>query len=263
MIGALRRPGVRLAALGAGAYLVFLLANLPAAWLGFALERSSGGALALADPRGTAWSGSGVLALRSGGAYRAIVDLEWRCNPLSLLTGRLNIALSGAGRETRLRARVDLGAGRATLNDVEANVPAAMVESALPVAAFAKPEGQLRVKADSVEWGEGSIRGAASVEWIDAGLSGLQAPRLGDYRLQITASGERAELRLATLRGDLRLAAGGEWRAAQPRMLQLRGTAEASVERKDLEPFLRAIGVGGVGTSQPFVWTVPIERLAG
>jgi len=263
MIGALRRPGVRLALLGAGAYLVFLLANLPAAWLGFALERSSGGALALGEPRGTVWKGSGVLALRSGGAYRGLVDIEWRCNPLWVLAGRLNVALSGAWRETRLRARVNLGAGKAALNDLEANLPAAIAESALPAAAFAKPEGQLRVKADSVEWGAASVRGAATVEWLDAGLGGLQAPRLGDYRLQIAASGDRADLRLTTLRGDLRLTAGGEWRAAQPRMIQLRGTAQASAERGDLEPFLRAIGVRSIGTPQPFVWTVPIERVPG
>jgi hypothetical protein len=263
MIGALRRPGVRLALLGAGAYLVFLLANIPAAWIGFALERSSGGALALGDPRGTVWSGGGVLASRSGGAYRGIVDMEWRCNPLWVFAGRLKIALSGAGREARLRASVNLAAGKATLSDVEANVPAAIVEFAFPVAAFAKPEGQLRVKADSVEWGEASVRGAATVEWIDAGLAGLQAPRLGDYRLQITASGDRADLRLSTLRGDLRLSGGGEWRAAQPRTIQFRGTAEASAERRDLEPFLRVIGVRGVGTSQPFVWTVPMGRAAG
>ncbi len=263
MIGALRRPGVRLALLGAGAYLVFLVANLPAAWLGSALERSSGGALALGEPRGTVWKGSGVLALRSGGAYRGLADIEWRCNPLSVFAGRLNIALSGAGRETRMRASVNLGAGKATLSDLEANVPAAVAESALPAAAFAKPDGQLRVKADSVEWGAASVRGAATVEWFDAGLSGLQAPRLGDYRLHIAASGDRAELRLSTLRGDLRLTAGGEWRPAQPRMVQLRGTAQASAERGDLEPFLRAIGVMSVGTSQPFVWTVPIDGVAG
>ncbi len=258
MIGALRRPGVRLALLGAGAYLVFLVANLPAAWLGFALERSSGGALALGDPRGTVWSGAGVLGLRSGGAYRGIADLEWRCNPLWVFAGRLKVALSGAGRETRLRATLGLGAGKATLNDVEANFPAAIVESALAAAAFAKPEGQLRVKADSIEWGAASVRGAATVEWIDAGLGGLQAPRLGDYQLQIAASGDRAELRLATLRGDLRLTGQGEWRAAQPRMVQLRGTAQASAERKDLESLLQALGIRGSGIPQPFAWTVPI-----
>ena len=123
MIGALRRPGVRLALLGAGAYLVFLVANLPAAWLGSALERSSGGALALGEPRGTVWKGSGVLALRSGGAYRGLADIEWRCNPLSVFVGRLSIALSGAGSETRVRAGVNLGAGKGILTDVEVNVP--------------------------------------------------------------------------------------------------------------------------------------------
>ena len=46
-------------------------------------------------------------------------------------------------------------------------------------------------------------------------------------------------------------------------MVQLRGTAQASAERKDLEPFLRAIGVTSVGVSQPFAWTVPIGGIAG
>ena len=87
-------------------------------------------------------------------------------------------------------------------------------------------------------------------------MTGLQ--RLGDYRLQITGNGERAEMKLATLRGDLRLTGTGEWRAAQPRIVQLRGTAEASAERKDLEPLLQMLGVRGSGIAQPFTWTVPI-----
>ena len=87
-------------------------------------------------------------------------------------------------------------------------------------------------------------------------MTGLQ--RLGDYRLQITGNGERAEMKLATLRGDLRLTGTGEWRAAQPRVVQLRGTAEASAERKDLEPLLQMLGIRGSGIPQPFAWTVPI-----
>ena len=258
MIGALRRPGVGLALLGVGTYLVFLAANLPAAWAGFALERSSRGALALGDTGGTVWNGRGLLALRSGGSYRGVVDLEWHCNPLSVFSGRLNLALSGVARETQLRAILSLGAGSVRFQNVEANAPAALFEPAIPAAAFAKPDGRLRVLADSIEiWGAG-IRGAATVDWVDAGVGGLQALRLGDYRLQITGSGERAELKLATLRGDLRLTAGGEWRAAQPRIVQLRGTVEAAAERKDLEPLLQALGIRGSGIPQPFAWTVPI-----
>jgi general secretion pathway protein N len=254
--GAFRRPGVRLAVLGIVAYLVFLVANVPAAWLGFALERSSRGALALGDPAGTLWKGSGLLALRSGGAFRGIADLEWSCNPLSVLTGRLSVALSGAAPETRLRASVSVGAGSVRFQNVEANAPAAVLEPALPAAAFAKPDGRLRVLADSVEIGGAGVAGAATVEWLEAGMSGLQ--RLGDYRLQITGKGERAELKLATLRGDLRLTGAGEWRAAQPRIVQLRGTVEAAAERKDLEPLLLLMGIRGSGIPQPFAWTVPI-----
>ena len=256
MTGALRRPGVRLAVLGIAAYLVFLLANAPAAWLGFALERSSRGALALGDPAGTLWKGSGVLALRSGGAFRGVADLQWSCNPLSVLTGRLGVALSGVAPETQLRASVSLGAGSVRLQNVEVNAPASLVEPAIPAAAFAKPDGRLRVLADSLEIGRAGISGAATVEWLEAGMTGLQ--RLGDYRLQITGNGERAEMKLATLRGDLRLTGTGEWRAAQPRVVQLRGTAEASAERKDLEPLLQMLGIRGSGIPQPFAWTVPI-----
>jgi hypothetical protein len=256
VIGALRRPGVRLAVLGVAAYLVFLLVNVPAAWLGFALERASRGALALGDPAGTLWKGRGLLALRSGGAFRGIADLEWSCNPLSLLTGRLGVALSGAAPETRLRASVSLGARSVRLQNVEASAPAALLEPALPAAAFAKPDGRLRVLADSVEMGGAGVAGAATVEWLEAGM--LQVQRLGDYRLQITGSGARAELKLATLRGDLRFTGAGEWRAAQPRIVQLRGTVEASAERKDLEPLLQVLGIRGSGIPQPFAWTVPI-----
>jgi len=254
--GALRRPGVRLAVLGAAAYLVFLLVNVPAAWLGFALERSSRGALALGDPSGTLWKGSGLLGLRSGGAFRGVADLKWSVNPLSVLTGRLGVALSGVAPETRLRASVSVGAGSVRFQNVEASAPAAMLEAALPAAAFAKPDGSVRVLADSVEIGGAGVSGAATVEWLEAGMSGLS--RLGDYRLQITGTGERAELKLATLRGDLRLTGAGEWRAAQPRLVQLRGTVQAAAERKDLEPLLLMMGIRGSGIPQPFTWTVPI-----
>jgi hypothetical protein len=256
MIGAPRRPAVKLAFLGVGAYLVFLLVNLPASWLGFALDRSSRGALALGEPAGTVWKGSGLLALRSGGAFRGIADIEWRCNPLSVLTGRLSVALSGVAPDTRLRASVSVGAGSVRFQNVEADAPAALLEPAVPAAAFAKPDGRLRVLADSVEIGGAGVIGAATVEWLEAGLSGLQ--RLGDYRLQITGSGERATVKLATLRGDLRLSGEGEWRAARPRIVQLRGIAEAAADRKDLEPLLQMLGIAGPGPSLPFAWTVPI-----
>lgn len=258
MRGFLRRPGVRFGILGAGAYLIFLVANLPASWAGVVLERASGGALVLGDAQGTAWKGRGALGLRSAGAYRRLADLQWRCNPLGALGGRLTVVLSGSGRDAQLRAGISLGRAGASFQNVDATAPATIVEQIFPAAAFAKPEGRLRVQSDSLEIGDGRARGAATIEWLDAGLGGFQVTRLGDYRLQLTASGERADLRLATPRGDLRLNGQGEWRAAQPRLLQLRGTAEAAAGRKDLEPLMRALGLGSAGIPQPFAWSVPL-----
>lgn len=256
MIEALRRTGVRFAVLGVAAYLVFLVANLPAAWFGYALERASGGALALGDARGTVWKGRGALAVRSGAAFRGIADIEWRCNPLSILAGRLSVALSGSAPGASLRANVSLGFGSVRLQNVEASAPVALLEPAIPIAAIAKPEGRLRIAADSLEVGIGSVRGAATVEWADAGLSGVR--RVGDYRLQITGSGDRAAIRLATLRGELRVSADGEWRASQPRVVQMRGMAEASPARKDLEPLLQLLAGDGSGPSRQFGWTLTI-----
>src|SRR4029077_1600750 len=120
-----------------------------------------------------------------------------------------------------------------------ASVPVAALEPAVPVAALVKPEGRVRILAESLEIGPASVRGAASVEWSDAGMSGIA--RIGDYRVQITGNGDSATVRLSTLRGDLRMNGSGEWRAPQPRVVQMRGVAEASPERKDLEPLLQLI----------------------
>ncbi|MGB5081383.1 MAG: type II secretion system protein N [Burkholderiales bacterium] len=258
MIGFLRRPGAGMLLLGIAAYVAFLVVNLPAAWVGVALERSSGGKLALGDPGGTAWSGHGALALFSSGGYRRLVDLEWRMSPLALLAGRLSFALSGSAPDALVRGNVSFGLRGLALRDVDASAPAATFEHAIPALVLAKPDGRVRVQAIHLEAGRNSLRGVATLEWTGGGLPGLHTPRLGDYRLQITGNGDRADLRLATLRGDLRLTAQGEWRASQPNTLQMRGVAQFPPERKDLEALLPLLGIRGAGSSRPFLWTVPI-----
>jgi len=258
MIGFLRRPAAKLVLLGVAAYLAFLVVNLPAAWVGFALEHFSGGKLALGEPSGTAWSGQGALALPSSGSYRRLVELRWRLRPLELFRGRVSYAVSGSAPAALIRANLSFGMRDVTLNEVDASAPAGAFEQAIPALVLAKPGGWVRVRADHLEVGSGALRGAATLEWTEGGLPGLHTPRLGDYRLQVTGNGDRVDLRLATLRGDLRLNAQGEWRAAQPRTVQLRGVAQFPPDRKDLEALMPLLGIRGSGTSRPFLWTVPL-----
>lgn len=255
MIEALRRGSVRLAIVGAAAYLVFLVATLPAAWLGYALERASGGAIALGDAAGTVWKGRGTLALRSREGFRGLADIEWRCNPLSLFSGRLSVSVSGTGSGADLRANVALGFRSVRLQNVQANAQVALLEQAVPILAIWKPQGRVRFSADSLEVGPANVRGAATADWSDAGLSGIA--RVGEYRLQIAGNGDNATIRLATLRGDLRINGNGEWRAGQ-KEIQMRGAAEISPERKDLEPLLTMIAGGGSGPSRQFGWAIAL-----
>jgi general secretion pathway protein N len=251
----LRRTIVRFAVLGVAAYLVFLVATFPAAWFGYALERSSGGAVVLGDSRGTVWKGRSVLAVRSGDGYRGVADIEWRCNPLSIFSGRLAVTLSGDASSGSLKGNLSLGLRSVRLEKVEASLPAASFDP-VPGIAFVKPEGRLRVVADSLEIGPASVRGAATLEWTEAGMGGIA--RVGDYRLQINGSGETASLRLQTLRGDLKLNGDGQWSAAQPRQVQMRGEAQIAPGRKDLEPLLLIVAGPGTGTSRQFGWLMTI-----
>ena len=256
MIGALRRTGVRFALLGAAAYVVFLAATLPASWVNFALERASGGALALGESRGTIWNGKGTLAARSGDGFRAIGDIQWRSNPLSIFSGRLGIALTGTAPGADLKANVGVGLRSLRVQNLDASIPVSMLEPAIPGAALAKPQGRVRVTAESLEIGRGSVRGAATAEWSEAGMSGIA--RIGDYRLQITGNGDSAAIKLGTLRGDLRVRGDGQWKAEEPRVVRLRGVAETSPGRKDLEPLLALVAGGGSGNMRQFGWAVDI-----
>src|SRR5262249_50046877 len=155
----------------------------------------------------------------SGSGYQRIADIEWRCNPLSIFTDRLGINFTGSAPGATLRANVGLGPRSVKLQNLEVSGPVSVIEPAIPVAAFAKPEGRVRLTADSLEVGPKSVLGAATAEWSEAGMSGVT--RIGDYRLQVTGNGDRAAIRLSTARGDLRLNGNGEWSAAKPHEVQI------------------------------------------
>jgi len=256
MIGALRRTGVRLALLGVAAYLVFLAATLPASWIHYALERASGGALALGETRGTIWNGRGALAARSGDGFRAIGDIQWRSNPLSIFTGKLNIAVTGSAPGADLKVNVGVGLRSLRVQNLDASIPVSMLEPAIPGAALVKPQGRVRVTADSLEIGPASVRGAATADWSEAGMSGIA--RVGDYRLQVTGNGDSAAIKLATLRGDLRVRGDGQWTAKEPGVVRMRGVAETSPGRKELEPLLTLVAGGGSGNMRQFGWVLDI-----
>ena len=188
------RVRIGLVALGLAAYVFSLVAFAPAGLLAPLLERASGGEATLGEARGTLWSGDATFAIRRGGIYRSVAQLEWRCNPLWVVAGRLRAAIALRAPDTELHATLQLRPGGLRIEDLQASAPAAFIESVLPIAGIAGPEGRLRLHADAIDLTRMSIAGTATLDWENAGLRQWQWSQLGDYRLEATGQGARAAI---------------------------------------------------------------------
>src|SRR5690606_26983266 len=121
-------PGTRSwIALGAGAYLAFVLATFPA---GVAYRWFAPPELALIGIDGTVWSGRAALGSVAGLALR---DVGWRLAPWRLL-----LASAGGQAEARLAdgfvaTEFSAGLRRVTLTDLRASTSLPVLQALLPV----------------------------------------------------------------------------------------------------------------------------------
>lgn len=229
--------GVAIALAGSLLYAVFLLATLPAAWLGDWLARQSRGQLVLQAAQGSVWDGAGQLRIAGAGGEPLVVRLRWRVQPLWLVTGRLRAQLQ-AEDGLNLRTGLDLGWRRLQLGNLEAELPAAAIPALFAPAALLAPSGRLRLTSDEFEWQAGSLHGELRIAWTGAGTSLGGAGELGDYLLVINGQGSTAALRLDTLRGEVRLAGQGSWQPGDGR-LQLDASLRPGTREAQLAPLLQ------------------------
>ncbi|HUN25356.1 MAG TPA: type II secretion system protein N [Steroidobacteraceae bacterium] len=186
--------GATITAAAAAAFLVVLVAQLPARWAAHALPRR----IACSDLEGTVWNG-GCAGLSVSGM--PLGDLAWRVHPLRLLLLHLSAAIDLDGPDTRLSATVDLapmGAGSAA--DVHATLPLDhRLLAQLPLSEHASLQANLT----RLAWrGRRVTRLSGQVE-----LRGLTFPSgepLGDYQLSFPpATGGEPVGRIADLGGPL------------------------------------------------------------
>lgn len=115
-------------ALGAGAYLAFTLATLPAAtayhWL-------APGPLRLSGLSGTAWSGGAALGSVPGLAFR---EARWSLEPAALLLGRLEADFEAQLADGFVSTRAIARPGRVVLEDVQASTNISTLRGLLPFA---------------------------------------------------------------------------------------------------------------------------------
>lgn len=235
--------GRRLVIAGALLYIAFLIATTPASVAGWLAPRLTGNLIQLEAPRGTLWRGSASalrIASQPSGGLR-FADVVWDTVLWRLLKGELAFELAIADKAGPVKATLAYGFGGARLSNVEALLPANVLLAFAPHLALWQPGGQFRIATESFAFDRNSASGQAELNWLNASSSLSKINPLGDYRAAISASGSKAEYRVATVRGALQLEGAGAWTAGQG--LSFSGNARADPQfQAQLDDLLRLLG---------------------
>ncbi|MBI3778766.1 MAG: type II secretion system protein N [Gammaproteobacteria bacterium] len=223
-------------------YLLFLVVQLPASWFAWGLNYYSHGTIQLDPLSGSLWRGKGRLVIYYPQTLpHDFGQTEWSLSPFWLLTGRIQLELQTNLPDRQIKVTLGVSRGRFAFKDTDAVFPATFVSQLYPPAALISPQGQVRLRTSNLVFSEQNLEGDATIEWRDAGSRFSNVRPLGDYRLDITGAGKTANLKLATLRGDLELTGQGQWQLTSGQ-LQFTGSAVAQKREKELESLMQLLG---------------------
>ncbi len=200
----------QLVAAGTIAYVLMLVATVPATVVDATLGRVSEGRLRIAEARGTIWSGAGRIQLFDASRQTGIAKIiAWHLVPGSLLRGRLacEMELDASGR----RFTVTLSPARIEVTDADFSVPAAVLGIAEQKLAPFGLGGELVVQIADLMIGRRDIQANATVTWHRANSTHTKVSPLGEYELRFEHSGTARTANLRTLDGPLQLDGTGSW----------------------------------------------------
>lgn len=200
-------------ALFLAAFFVTLLVRAPASLLNAWVEGASNGMLALAEPTGTVWGGSAtpVLNFRQG-APLPLERMDWNVSFRSLLSGNLLLQLRESAAPQKPPAEVYFGMRQVELRNVAIELPAAAMGGLDPMLQAMHFQGQVGISADSlVLQRNGSVTGKMAANWVGAGSALSPVNPFGNYRFDLSGTGDRVNVSLSTVSGDLQLNGQGEW----------------------------------------------------
>lgn len=229
------RRHVSLALLFAGVFFFSLLALAPSSLMSRMLEHLSGGQLMLASTQGSLWQGSGILLFRNGPDAHSLGACHWQLQPW-----RTAIQLQADGHEPmHLRYRPLLA--RVDIDRLRLDLPASLLEVAVPQLHPYRLQGDLQAAAEHLELDVRGMHGRLTVDWLHAASGLTPIAPLGDYRIIVQGDDGTMEASLNTLSGKLQLQARSHLDPV--RGLLIDGTARATESsRAELNELLHHIG---------------------
>jgi general secretion pathway protein N len=229
-----------IAALGIAAYVVTLVATIPASVVA---ARAAGAlpGLELSEPSGTLWNGAALARLVTPGGQVTLDSLYWHFLPVHLASGRLAFDVSASGPGVDVHAAIGRSVGAWELRDARGQAEAPLAVAIAPWLAPWRPEGALTFAVPSGSWDEREARGDATIEWHRAAVALSEVHPLGAYRLVAHADAGSAQISVTTIEGPLTVS--GKGTLTPPHRLAFSGEARGEgVAAKALEPLLDLLG---------------------
>ncbi len=223
-----------LASFGLLAYIVFLLATLPASWLAWGLHRFGPHNISLTQPLGSVWRGQAILIAKQGSQLNRLGLIKWDLHPLWLFTGKLGANLHLKDGGTQASTDIKLGYKSITASRLAATLPANALGRFYAPASLAALEGTIDIKGEELVLDQQGLHGQAIVQWRNAGSQ--LSP------VTIDGKDKSAALKLSTNKGALQLSGNGKWDIYGSGQLNFNGTATPRQRGNELEPLLSLLG---------------------
>ena len=227
-------------ALGLAAYSVFLVATIPAGYVGSQVQSTMPGRVEVTEARGTLWNGSAQVRFAPPrGTVVQIDRVEWRFLPMRLFAGE--IAFQAHATATGLDGTAQIARGFSSWHarTVKVDGDAAGIATLFPLAAAWRPAGSLSIAAPEISLRGSEVTGTLDAEWRNAVTALSDVRPLGSFHAAWRGEGKAASFEVTTTKGPLRITGKG---TTLPRFV-FSGEARAEAEAaKALDPLLDLMG---------------------
>ena len=231
-------------------YLLFLIVQMPAAWLAARIPADS--PLQLGQVSGSPWRGSASRITwqmenapdkESDKGRLQLGSLTWNWKPGEIWHGRLGFDFELGQGDGKLTGSLLLGRNGHSLKNVRGGLDAAVLGLASRPFGLLEPRGRLVLDIDDLYLGRKRIHGGARVDWQGARSGLIEAP-LGNYHMQMNASpdGRRARITVQTLQGELAINGDGEYLPGKGLQGSLRLTPPQDERGKRYSSILSLLG---------------------
>ena len=229
------------AALGLAAYSVFLVAMIPATWVGAQVQAALPGRIEVSDARGTLWHGQAHLSFAPSRNRVSLDAVEWSFAPSRLFAGEVAFDARARGGGLEAAAQVAKGVTAWSVRALKAEGDASGLAVIVPILGAWRPAGPIAISSPDVSIRGREARGSLDIEWRNASTALSDVRPLGSYSATWTADSGPGKIEVKTLRGPLRVTGTGTVSASSGFTFngEARGEGEAA---KSLEPLLDLFG---------------------